>query len=1214
MNIQYTPLIYPLLIATFIALGIAYYTWRRSSIIGATSFTVLMLAIAVWTLAYALRLISVDVPAKIFWAKVRYVGIVIAPTAWFIFLLRYIGREKWLDPRVLVALSIEPLITLIVVWTNELHHLNWTSVVLRERGTLLVWKATYGVWHQIHAVYTYGLLLIGLYLILQALHHAPRLYRGQLMTLLFGSLIPVISDTLYNYAFPWFPLEPTPFAFMFAGLLTGASIHFFRLFDMIPIARSVVVENLKSVVFVLDPQSRIVDVNPAAEKLIGLSVEKVVGQPVVQVLPDELAFLNRHIETVPTQADVAVGERIYRLQTSHIRDHQNRSGGALVILDDVTSQKRAEADMLAQKDLLENLIAIARATMKRTSLIDTLQSALNMAVTLTNAEHGSMFLLDGSGVVTHSVLARGKVSPADKSSIVNLVMEKGLAGWVFRHRQPALIADAAQDERWLTLEDAPYTAKSVLCLPISSGSAILGILTLTHFNPNHFNTDHAYLLQSSVNQMAMAIRNAQMYDEQRRLAVRQTTLYETLRAAGEHLDVETITRAAVEIIARLTGWPDVAILLPNEPGTHLVFVSRAGPLAHEAPDVIPLDQGITGRAFLTGKRQYIPDVVNDEDYVAVNSAHRCELAIPLRRGDRMLGVLDVSSDQAGAFDADETLLATYLAEAIALALDNARLYTEVSHYAAGLNTLYTIARSTSRSIVLADVLSETLDTALTSLDFDAGMISLVPANDGERLQLAIERDIPSQMLAHIDQNGLVGTLCQHVHRQKQVLLVSDVDLEKDVVERFKERIPLLDQALSQGIRAFSSIPLQHQDRSIGVLSLFSYKTRPLSSAEADLLTALGQQVATAVTNARLFQAIAGERSRLQAMIESSRDGILMVSIEMDQRVLLVNAPALDLLQIEGSPEEWIERPVQDIFESVEHNAPKIGQFITKEIERARSGDTSAYEGEYSVPPRTIHLLNLPVMSASIHMGRLLVFRDVTEERMLERMREDLTHAMVHDLRNPLTAIHGALSFLADNLDVSLSSTQQQLWDIAQENTQSMLKLVNAILEISRLENRQMPLDQTVISLPKLVSNVLALQLPLAVPKNIQLKSDIPSTLPPVWADASLIERVLKNLVGNAIKFTPENGVICITARLDEENKSKALISVIDNGSGIPLEIQNKLFDKFVIGEQQERGSGLGLAFCKMALEAHGERIWVEDTSEKGTTFTFSLPIPTPRDL
>jgi signal transduction histidine kinase len=173
----------------------------------------------------------------------------------------------------------------------------------------------------------------------------------------------------------------------------------------------------------------------------------------------------------------------------------------------------------------------------------------------------------------------------------------------------------------------------------------------------------------------------------------------------------------------------------------------------------------------------------------------------------------------------------------------------------------------------------------------------------------------------------------------------------------------------------------------------------------------------------------------------------------------------------------------------------------------------------------------------------------------------------------------------------------------------MLNLVRAILEISQLESRQMPLDHTLVSLADLAADVLDSQLPLAAEKGLHLESDVSPDLPPAWADAAMIERVLQNLVGNAIKFTPAGGVIRVSAAADTTDRSKLFVSVSDTGPGIPPEIQDRLFQKFVTGRQAGRGSGLGLAFCKMAVEAHGERLWVESTSESGTTFTFSLPLP-----
>jgi len=1204
--------------ATGISAGLAFYSWKRRPAVGATSFTLFTLGVAGWSLVYALRLGSVDLVTKLFWAKARYLAILVVPTAWLVFVLQYTGHEKWLTVRNRILLLIEPLVVLLLVWTNDWHGLYWNDIKVVPSGSLHVWDADRGVLFVIHVIYTYSLLSFGTYLLFQAFVRSSHLYRGQVgILLLVSALVPFGGDVLSTLGLNPLPLDLTPFAFTITGVAMAWGISRFGLLDIVPLARSAVVDSLSGGVLVLDVQNRIVDINPAAQNIIGCPASEVMGQPITQILVNRPDLIESYLDVTEAHAEITLGQgetrRDYELYISPLHERHGRFSGRLIVLYDITERKQAGASLMAQKRLFESLVAMARATAKHTSLEATLQSAVNMAATLTEAEDGSMFLLGGTGAVTHCVLARGEVTPAQRQEIVGNVMEGGLAGWVVKHRQPALIYDTSRDGRWLDLPNPPYSARSALAIPIVSGSAVLGVLTLTHSEPNHFTAEHAYLIQSASDQMMMAMRNAQMYDEQRRLADRQTTLYEALRTVGGHLDPETITHAAVGAVARLTGWPAVAILLPDDTEPHLVVRAMAGALSPAEGRHFPIDQGVTGWAFQTAQTQHVPDISADPDYVSRSPFLRSELAVPLRRGERVLGVLNVASDQPDAFNADDVLLARSLAEAIALALDNARLYVEIRQYAADLSTLYTFARAISRSLVLEDVLSETLHSALTSLDFDTGLISLADPGDGQ-LRLVAERGLSPDMSKRIRQEGLEGTLCAYVHNRGEAVAVGDIEQETPVVSVLEKGVPLaVSEMRALGMRAYSGISLLHQERSIGALSLFARQPRDLSAEEGALQTAIGRQIAVAVTNARLFQAIADERSRLQALIESSRDGIILVG--MDQRMLVVNAPAHNLLRLTGRPDDWINRPMQDTLTVLEHHAPDAVQVIRDEIQRLRMGDELPREGECDVPPRAIHWLNLPVMAGTTLLGRVLVLRDVTEERLLERMRDDLVHAMVHDLRNPLTAIFGSLSFLEESIADILSPNQLELWGIAQKSAQGMLQIVSAILDMSRLESQQMPLNYTLISLADLVAGVLDLQLPLAADKGLHLESDVLSTLSPAWADAGLIKRVLQNLIGNAIKFTPAGGVVRVTARadiVDQDGVSeRSLISVFvsDTGSGIPPEIQDRLFQKFVIGQQEGRGSGLGLAFCKMVMEAHGERVWVESTSESGTTFAFTLALP-----
>jgi len=140
-----------------------------------------------------------------------------------------------------------------------------------------------------------------------------------------------------------------------------------------------------------------------------------------------------------------------------------------------------------------------------------LQQTLSIARRLTNAEEGSLFLLDESGVVTESILARGATIRSQKQRLIGEVLDKGLAGWVVRHRQVGLIADTLKDERWLTLHNQPYQVRSALCIPIVKGKHLLGVLTLMHSQPGHFTPESARLMQMTAQQMAVIIENAELY-------------------------------------------------------------------------------------------------------------------------------------------------------------------------------------------------------------------------------------------------------------------------------------------------------------------------------------------------------------------------------------------------------------------------------------------------------------------------------------------------------------------------------------------------------------------------------------------------------------------------------------------------------------------------------------------------------------------------------
>lgn len=241
-------------------------------------------------------------------------------------------------------------------------------------------------------------------------------------------------------------------------------------------------------------------------------------------------------------------------------DKSGNVSGVTGFTFDITDQKRTEKALVSQKQLFENLVAIARATTELPSLAATLQNALNVAAEMTSAELGSLFLLNEDGDVLNSLLARGRAEPKEKREYVKRALTGGLAGWVVRNREPVLIHDTSQDERWLDRPGDTYRPRSSLSVPIFIQERVLGVLTLTHPEPHRFSDEHLNLIQAAADQMALALRNAQMYEEQRKLADFQLTLYEVLRNVGKHLDTEFVSRVAVQEIVRLLNGPGLRSL------------------------------------------------------------------------------------------------------------------------------------------------------------------------------------------------------------------------------------------------------------------------------------------------------------------------------------------------------------------------------------------------------------------------------------------------------------------------------------------------------------------------------------------------------------------------------------------------------------------------------------------------------------------------------
>jgi NtrC-family two-component system sensor histidine kinase KinB len=345
-----------------------------------------------------------------------------------------------------------------------------------------------------------------------------------------------------------------------------------------------------------------------------------------------------------------------------------------------------------------------------------------------------------------------------------------------------------------------------------------------------------------------------------------------------------------------------------------------------------------------------------------------------------------------------------------------------------------------------------------------------------------------------------------------------------------------------------------------------------------------------------------EKKKSEAIISSIDDGLIVVGA--DFRIRDINPAGARALG--WAPEAARSRHFLEVCKD-----DRLFQLIRKSAESGRPPEVE--EGEDILTLTQGETSNhyqyriSPIYSeAGAMLGVVLHLRDITRLKELDRLKSEFVMMASHELRTPLTSIGMGIELLRERAGGKLGPEEQMLLAAAHEEIQRLKSLVNDLLTLSKIESGKIEMEFERASLTALFDKVVADMRIQAERKSVELSWSAPESLPPIKADAHKIAWVLTNLVGNALNFTAAGGFVRLSA---EQIGPLVYVHVRDNGAGIPIEYQSRIFDKFVqVGDQKGGAtSGLGLAISREIIRAHGGTIWVDSTPQEGSTFTFTIP-------
>lgn len=865
---------------------------------------------------------------------------------------------------------------------------------------------------------------------------------------------------------------------------------------------------------------------------------------------------------------------------------------------------------------------------------------VEQAPILLNAEESSLLLLDEQ---TGELEFRYAAGPAGHRLLgQRLPAGKGVAGYVASSGQPTIVNDTQSDGRFYRAMDGDsgFQTRSILAVPLRGIDGVKGVIEVLNRHDNApFVEDDRILLEALADQAMIALENARRFASvDRALARRAQELdrsNERLRAilrASNMLRVEqqvdVLADQIAEIVSASSGFRLASVALVQrqrtaEPALRLAAV--AGLARPSSAPFVPLARlnallrAENARGSLTyliedgsGAESGLWPFPAPVSAVAVTAEtptreiwRNGDVLVCLLRNSRneLLGALALGDPEDGLRPGPEQVqILEILANQAASAIENAYLYAAQQHNLSRMTALNGFARALSTSLRSPQQI-----LALTA----SGILEM----SGARWATVFLRDSGAQAP---ERAFHTGAPCTAVAEAEQLAR------QASMARRPLSRLP------APGQEGMLAVPLRGAGNPLGAICI-GFEAGLPDTGDIESLALFASQAASAIDGLHLLAQVRRGHDQLASIMASTREGMLLVN-ETGQ-VAVANSAFYHLARVTAwasAPTDLTGMTTVEVLERWQAAAPfppREFALLADGIAAVAGGRESFVVGQFNGSGPGLQALEWTVLrvtnegdlahrqtAASAPGWPILVtVRDITAAKVAERLRQDLASMMVHDLRSPLTSIITSIDMILRGVVGGVSEKQREILKICLASAQNLLNLISLLLDISRLEDGAMPIEVSSVEVAPLVQRALETVRPIAHDKRITIQVLCDPDTPRVCADAELILRVLQNLLDNAVKYSPADEGVLLTVSLHEP--SLVRFSIRDNGIGIKASDLEMIFLKFAqAGNQRQKGSGLGLTFCKLVVEAHGGRIWVESAPGKGSTFHFTLPVANSDDV